>query len=181
MILSSAAVIWIVLRLLPLATALWVVVVAAVAALVLAVLARHFLIGRYRAQRRRWAAAAESYQRFEKMLLTSRFSGLLAPLYLGVYTLDGVAVTRNNIAQALINLGRLDEAEGWLRSALQRDPLYAVPYTNLGIIAVLRRQDSHGRRHFQKAVDLGYSPAAAQQLLQRAQAKAHQLAGKLRE
>lgn len=181
MILSSAAVIWVVLSLFPLAVGLWVAVALIALGLVLTAWGRDFMIGRYRSRRREWDKAIESYQRFEKMLLTSRFGELFVPLYLGIYTFDGVAIARNNIAQALMNLGKLEEAEGWLRSALQRDPMYAIPYTNLGTIAALRGQESHARRQFQKAVDLGYSPTGAQQLLRRALARANEAAGKILE
>lgn len=173
MMLSSAAVAWIVLRLLPIHVALALAAVIVLIALVLAVAARHLFLGRFRARRRQWARAIESYQRFEKMLLTRRLAGWLAPVHLGIYTLDGVARTRNLIAEALIPQQKFDEAEGWLRTALQRDPLYAVPYTNLGTIAALRGQDTVARRHFQKAVDLGFSPALAEQLFQRARHRAH--------
>jgi len=73
-----------------------------------------------------------------------------------------------------MNLGKPDEAEGSLRSALQRDPLYALPYVHLGTIAALRKQDAVALRHFQKAVDLGYSPQAAEQALRRARQRANQ-------
>jgi tetratricopeptide (TPR) repeat protein len=173
MILSSLAVGWIILRLLPLRAALLLGAVLAIVAMIFAGWARHLIVGRFRARRHRWDKAIESYQRFEKMLLTNRLSGWLAPVHLGIYTLDGVARTRNLIAQALMELKRLDEAEGWLRASLQRDPLYAVPYTNLGTIAALRQQDAIARRHFQKAVDLGFSPDVAEHLFQRARQRAH--------
>ncbi len=178
MLLSSAAVIWLLLRLVPANVALWLGLAIVVIALALVIWGRHFMIGRYRAQRREWARAIESYQRFEKMMLTTRHGGLLLPLFLGIYTLDGIALTRNNIAQALMNLDQLDAAEGWLRSALLRDPLYPTPYINLGTIAVLRGQEAHGRRQFQKAVGLGYSVRAAQLQLARALARASESARK---
>jgi tetratricopeptide (TPR) repeat protein len=167
MILSSIAVIWLLLRLLPWKIALGVGGALLLLGLVLMVIARHFLIGRYRARKRDWPAAIASYQRFEKMLLTRRFGHVVAPLFLGIYTLDPVAVTRTHIAQALIQLRQLDEAEGWLKSALQRDPLYPVPYIYLGTVAALRGQESFARQHLRKAVDLGYNPARAQETLAR--------------
>lgn len=172
MILSSLAVAWTVLRLLPLKVALWFALAPVAIVLVLVLWARHQFAGRWHARRRHWDKAVASYQRYEKMLLINRFSGWLAPLHLGVHTLDGVARTRNSIAEALMQMRKADEAEGWLRASLQRDPLYAVPYTNLGAIAAWRGQDAMARRHFQKAVDLGFSPVVAEQLYQRARQKA---------
>jgi tetratricopeptide (TPR) repeat protein len=167
MILSSIAVIWLLLRLLSWKVALGVAAALFVLALILMVVARHFLLGRYRSSRRKWEGAIASYRRFEQMLLTRKFGSIVSPLFLGVYTLDAVAVTRNHIGHALIQQRKLDEAEGWLRSALQRDPLYPVPYIELGTIAALRGQASFARQQFKKAVELGYSPARAQELLAR--------------
>ena len=172
MMLSSAAVLWIVLRLLSWQIALGLGAAVLLIALILSIWARHLWLGRFRARRRRWASAIESYQRFEKMLLTNRLAGWLAPLHLGIYTLDGVARTRNLIGEALIQLDKRDEAEGWLRAALQRDPLYPVPYAHLGTIAALRSQDALARREFQKAVDLGFNPIVAEQMLHRARRRA---------
>lgn len=171
MLLSSAAVAWLVLRLMPPVVALGVGAAFILMTLVLMIWARQLLIGRYRSRRRQWQKAIESYQRFEKMLLTNRYSSLLMPLYLGIYTLDGVAITRNHIAGALMHLEKLEDAEGWLRSALQRDPLYAIAYVNLGLIAAIRKEESAARRYFSRAVELGYSLANAQQLLARALAR----------
>lgn len=172
MILSSAAVAWTVLRLLPWKIALGLGLVLVAIALILVLWARHLFMGRWHARRRQWAKAIASYRRFETMLLTNRLSGWLAPLHLGLHTLDGVARTRNLIAQALMQSQKSEEAEGWLRASLQRDPLYAMPYANLGTIAAWRGQDAMARRHFQKAVDLGFSPVVAEQLFQRARQRA---------
>jgi len=172
MILSSVAMTWLLLRLVPVTVAIGLGAVLLMVGLALAIWARHLLMGRYRMRRHDWHRAIGSFQRFERMMLTNRHGGWLQPLYLGIYTLDGVALARNNIGHALIRLGKLDEAEGWLRSALQRDPLYPVPYIHLGTIAAMNGQESAARRQFQKAVDLGYSPVTAQRLLARALASA---------
>ncbi len=165
MILSSIAVIWLLLRLLPWKVALGVGAALLALTLIVMAIAWRFLLGRLHARKRRWDRAIESYQRFEKMLLTRRIGGFVSPLFLGIYTLDGVAVTRGHIGYALIQQRKVDEAEGWLRSSLQRDPLYPVPYVYLGTIAALRGQANFAREHIRKAVELGYSPARAQQTL----------------
>lgn len=180
-ILSVIAASWILLRQLPLITALWTIGAVVLIALILVLLARDFFIGRYRAHKRDWPKALERYQRFEQKLLTRRWSGLLAPLYFGIYTFDGVALARNNIGQALMNLGRLDEGERWLRSALQRDPLYAIPYINLGIIAGMRGDESAAKRELRRAVELGYSPVGAQQVMRKILASSNEGAGKMLE
>lgn len=174
MILSSAAVVWILLQQLHGRMAQWTLGSMVLLSLLLMVSGRDFLIGRYHSGRRQWREAITSYGRFEKRLLRNRWSQLLAPIYIGIYSFDGVAIARNNIAQALMNLDELDEAGRWLYSALQRDPLYATPYINLGIIAAMRKDGAKAQRELQRAVDLGYSPRGAQQVLRAV------LAGRLR-
>lgn len=145
--------------------------------IVMVIWARDFFIGRRHARRREWAKAVERHQRFEQKLLKARWRRATVVLYLGIYTFDGVAIARNNIGQALMNAGELDKAVAWLRSALLRDPLYAVPYVNLSVIAAMRGDESAARREMSKAVHLGYSPAGAQRILRRALAKAQEGSG----
>jgi tetratricopeptide (TPR) repeat protein len=180
-LLSVVAVPWVVLRELPLLVTLAFTGLLLLLALVLMVIGRDFLVGRYYSRKREWRRAMERYSRFERRLLTSRVNALLIPLYLGIYSFDGVAITRNNIAHSLMNLGELDEAVRWLRMALQRDPLYAVPYTNLGTIAAMRNDRSTAQVEFRRAVELGFSPTGAQELLRRALAKANSAMGRTLE
>jgi tetratricopeptide (TPR) repeat protein len=177
-ILSALAVLWLVLLRLPPLMSLWLAVAAFVFGFGLLVYARDFLMGRYRTGKREWRKALESYSSFEKKLLASRLSVVLVPIYLSIYSFDGVAIARNNIAQSLMNLNELDEAVRWLRTALQHDPLYCIPYTNLGTIAALRGDTAAAQLEFRRAVDLGFSPRGAQELLRRALAKAHESAGR---
>jgi tetratricopeptide (TPR) repeat protein len=175
-VLSALAVLWLVLLRLPPLISLWLAVAAVVFGFGLLVYARDFLVGRYRTGKREWRRAFESYASFEKKLLESRLSVVLLPIYMSIYSFDGVAIARNNMGQSLMNLNELDEAARWLRSALQRDPLYCVPYTNLGTIAALRGDAAAAQLEFRKAVELGFSPRGAQELLRRALAKARELA-----
>lgn len=138
---------------------------------------RDFFAGRRHTRRREWGRAAESYQRFEQKLLKARWRRATVVLYLGIYSFDGVAIARNNIAQSFMNAGDLDKAVAWLRSALLRDPLYAVPYVNLSVIAAMRRDEATARREMSKAVHLGYSSVGAQRILRRALAKANENLG----
>jgi len=129
-------------------------------------------IGRQLTRQRKWQEAAKRYQRFETKLLAAPWRKLAIVLYFGIYTFDGVALARNNVAQSLINLGDLDGAEQWLRRALQRDPMYAVPYLNLGVVAALRGDQARAAREMGKAVQLGFNPQDAQRLLRRTLANA---------
>ena len=172
-ILSALAVTWMVLMRVPSFIAIWIAVALFVFGLRLLHWARDFMIGRYRTGRRDWRGAAESFERFEKKLLTARWSIALVPLYLSIYTFDGVVIACINVWQSLMSLKEYERAIHWLRSALQRDPLYAIPYLNLGTIAALRGDEANARVEFRRAVELGYSPTGAQELLRRALANAN--------
>lgn len=176
-ILSALAVAWLGVRELPLTLALGFAGAVFLLGLALMVWGRDFLIGRYRTRRREWQLALERYRRFEQKLLSHRWSSLLTPLYLSIYSFDGVAIGRNNIAHSLMHLGELDEAVRWLRSALQRDPLYPIPYTNLATVAAMRKDLATAESHLRRAVELGYSPTGAQLLLRRLLALANESAG----
>jgi tetratricopeptide (TPR) repeat protein len=176
-ILTALAVAWLVLRmLLPLIEALWAAAGLLALGLILVVWGRDFVIGRYRMRRRDWQRALERFKRFEHKLLDNPLSALLMPLYVGIYSFDGVAIARNNIGVCLINLTEMDQAVRWFRAALQRDPLYPVPYINLATIAATRNDAATIQREIRRAVELGYSPAGAQLLLRRLLARANESA-----
>jgi tetratricopeptide (TPR) repeat protein len=178
-IVLTIALTYLVLIRLPWAYGLAAMTMLILAAVALAILGRDFLIGRYCMRRRQWQKALTRLQGFEKLLLRHPWSRFLTPLYASMYSFDGVAVARNNIAVAHMNLGELDEAERILRLALQRDPLYALPYLNLGMIAAMRKQEDVAEGEIRKAVRLGYSPSGAQQILRRALAAANAGAGRI--
>lgn len=181
-ILTALAVAWLVLRmLLPLIEALWAAAGLLAIGLILIVWGRDLVIGRYRMRRRDWRRALERFQRFEKRLLGNPLNALLMPLYVGIYSFDGVAIARNNIGICLLNLAELDEAVRWFRSALQCDPLYPVPYLNLATIAATRNDIATMQREIRRAVQLGYSPASAQLLLRRLLARASESAERFPE
>lgn len=166
-LLTAAAALWLAVRGLPLIASLSVLGALLLLLLVLALWGRDFIIGRVRARRRQWDKALARYQKFERRLLTRRGASLLLPIYMNMYSFDGVAITRNHIGLCFMHLKQLDEASRWLRAALQGDPLFALPYVNLGIIACWQSDRPAARRHLQRAVDLGFSPRAAQLLLQK--------------
>lgn len=170
-ILSAIAVFWIVLIRLPPLISLWLVVAAVVFGFGLATFARDYLAGRWAFRRRAWRDALTRFEAFEKKVLETRLGFVLIPLYTSIYSFDGVAIARNNIAQCLIKLATLDDAERWLRSSLQRDPLFPVPYANLGTIAALRGDNAGAQLAFRRAVELGFSPTAAQDMLRQARAE----------
>ena len=134
----------------------------------LAVWGRDYFVARRHARKRQWPLAIERYQRFEQKALKAAWRRFAIVLALSVYSFDVPAIARNEIGQAYINANDLEQAATWLRSALRRDPQYAVPCVNLGVIAALRRDAAGARREMSKAVQLGYNVQAAQRLLRRA-------------
>ena len=75
----------------------------------------------------------------------------------GVYTWDVEAMARNNIGAARMELGEIDRAERDLRSALQNDTDYPIPYFNLAVIAYVRDEPAEGDRLIALAAEKGYS------------------------
>lgn len=176
-IMTVLVAVYLLLTRLPPAAALGLLIILILYVLVLVIWGRDHLFARRHAKRSEWAKAQERFERFEKKLLRVRWHRLTLVLYPSIYSMDGVAIARNNIAQVLINAGDLDRAVQWLRSALQRDPLYPVPYVNLSLIAAKRRDEAGARRDMTRAVQLGFDPAAAQRLLHRALTEAEKRAG----
>jgi hypothetical protein len=139
---------------------------------VIAILVRDWFIGRRHAKRRHWVKAIDHYQRLEKSLLVARWHRFAVTLYPSIYSLDSVAIVRNTIGQCFVQAEDFDQAVKWLRSALQRDPLYAVPYVNLSVIAAIRKDETNARREMTRAVQLGFNPVTAQRILHRALSQA---------
>ena len=152
---------------LPFAIVTWLLAASLLVIAALGIWGRDFFLGGRCTRQRKWQEAAKRYQRFESKLLAAPWGKLAIVLYFGIYTFDGVALARNHVAQSLINLGDLDGAEQWLRRALQRDPMYAVPYLNLGVVAALRGDQARAAREMGKAVQLGFNPEDAHRLLRR--------------
>jgi tetratricopeptide (TPR) repeat protein len=166
-----------VLTALPARTQPWIVAAIVTAFAAIVFWSRDFLVARYYMRRREWRKAIALFAAFENVLLTRPLPRLRTLLYSGFYTFDGVALTRNNIGVAHMNLSELDEAERWLRRALERDANYAVACVNLGAVALLRRDDAEARRNFERAVSLGFSSTGAQLVARRILARANVAAG----
>jgi tetratricopeptide (TPR) repeat protein len=153
---------------LPGLAALAVLGFALIALAVLAILAREFFASKRLMRKRQWQAAVDKLKKLEQKLLNASWQRASPVLYLNVYTFDGVALVRNQIGQCFMNLEDPDQAVRWFRSALMRDPQFAIPYVNLALIAAQRRDETNARREMTRAVQLGFNPARASQLLRRA-------------
>lgn len=133
----------------------------------LAVWGRDYLVASRCRRRRDWAQAIARYRSFERRLAKGSWRRAAIVLFLNVYTFDGVALARNNIGRAQMEAGALDEAVKTLRSALERDPQFALPYVHLATIAARRGDAVNARREMSRAVQLGFSPIAAERILRR--------------
>lgn len=173
-IMTAMVAVYLLLTRLPGRAALALLAVFVLLLIVAAIWGRDWFIARRHARARRWSQAIERYERFEKKLHNPVFARLSVVLYLGIYSLDGVAVARNAIGQALLNSGDYDSAVRRLRTALQSDPLYPVPYVNLAVIAAMRSDETTARREMTRALQLGFNPNTARRILSRALAEARQ-------
>lgn len=141
------------------------------ATLALILLSADFFMARRLLKRQRWRDAADRFGKFEKKLVSARWRRATVLVYLSIYTFDGIAIVRNEIAQSLMNLDEFDAAEHWLKAALERDLQNPVVFVNLAVIAAIRRDAFTARKQISRAVQLGYSPDGAQQVLRRALAR----------
>lgn len=130
------------------------------AVLVVAIIAgRDFFVGRVRLSQKRWDEALTA---FEAKQLSSRWRRALAPLFVGIYSHDGVAIALNNQAVARLNQGSLTQAQELLQRALSRDAPYAIPHVNLAILAALQGNAAEASREQQLAHELGFRGAGLQ-------------------
>jgi len=127
----------------------------------------HFFVARYFGARRDWRAAIHHYEVFEASARRLNLGPISLPLFLSLYTFNGVALAKNNLAFCLMNTGELEAAERSCDEAVEIDPKYAVPHINLGIIAALRRDPDVAANHLQRGFDLGYRDRGVQRHVRR--------------
>jgi hypothetical protein len=171
-IMTVMVVIYLLLTRLPPPIALGLLAALCVVAASLSLCALDYFIARYHAKRQRWRKASDRYESFEKKLVKRSWRRATVLLYFGIYTFDALAIVRTRIADNLINLDDIDGAERWLKAALERDLDNPAPYVSLGVIAALRGDRNIAHRQMSRAVHLGFSPVAAQEILFRALARA---------
>jgi len=176
-IMSVMMVIYLLIVRLPPPIALGVAAAIVCVCLLLAIFAYDYFIARTHIRRRRWREAAERFETFEKKLLAASWRRATVLVFLSIYTFDAIAIVRNEIAQALMNIDEFDAADRWLKGALERDLQFSPAYVNLGAIAAIHRDAVTARKQISRAVHLGYSPEGAQRVLQRALARGNARGG----
>jgi tetratricopeptide (TPR) repeat protein len=137
--------------------ALWVS--AAVGGVLIAVCVfagRHLFRGRSLMKQGKWDDAALELAAFEHEQAQGGWRRALAFLFVGTFSSNGLAVARATLGAARLEQGKLDEAEGHLRRALEVDPGYAVPHANLALLAAKRGDDAAAETHRAHAHRLGF-------------------------
>lgn len=132
---------------------------------------RDFFVGRRRMKQQRWEDAACCFAKFEAQQLDSRWRWATAPLFVGLYTYDGVAIALNNQGVVRLNQGERTQAEGLLRRALERDPLYAIPHVNLALLAASAGDTASALREQELAQMLGFRGRGLQKTIRSLLAK----------
>jgi tetratricopeptide (TPR) repeat protein len=122
----------------------------------------HFFVGRSCCAKQDWSAAISHFKTFEVRARRLRLGRISVPLFFSLYTFDGVALAKNNLAFCLMNSGELEEARRSCNEALAIDPKYALPHINLGIIAALQGSPDTAASHLQRGFDLGYRDRGVQ-------------------
>lgn len=96
----------------------------------------------------------------ERFLTTIREKpGLKSLIWLGgvVYTADPEAMALNNLGAAHMEAGRLDAAESGFRGALDVDPLYPIPLSNLAVLSEVKGDRTAAERYLREAEEQGYT------------------------
>ena len=139
---------------LPKIIALAVLAIVFAAAIASYVSSADFFAARRAIRQKAWGTALQKLQAWEIKQAGGKKSWL-SFLTLGVYSLDSVAIARNNVGVVHLENDKLDWAETSFRSALQQDPLYAVPHVNLAVVAAKRRDAEAMRSELNEAARLG--------------------------
>lgn len=126
-----------------------------------------FYVARYMEKKKRWEAAIDHYRAFEARARKLRIGRMHLPVFMSIYTYNGVALALNNMALCHMNLGDLKEAKRLCHEALEVDPKYAVPHINLGVIAALEKDPNAAGDWLQRGFDLGYRDRGVQREVSR--------------
>ena len=71
--------------------------------LLLLSLSRHFLLARFLGSRKRWREAIAHYERFESTARRLRLGSVSLPFFMSIYTYNGIALAKNNMAFCYMN------------------------------------------------------------------------------
>jgi tetratricopeptide (TPR) repeat protein len=115
----------------------------------------------------RFGEAAQAAERFLGTVRRQPWRRPFILCFFGIYTWNVEAMALNNLGVAQMHLGELDSAESNLRTALDRDPEYAIPYFNLAAIAYARGHTNEGDALLSVARDKGYTGGSIDAIVSR--------------
>jgi tetratricopeptide (TPR) repeat protein len=143
----------------------------------LAILCKDFLIARSKTKKHDWEGAIEHYNKFERSLEYYQQHGINLPIFMSIYTYNGIALTNNNRAQCYMNVHRTQDAKNNLEFAVRLDKLYATPHINLAILAAQKGNESSAMKELEIARELGYKVEGSQRLIRTYLAKVNEAIG----
>ena len=147
--------------------------------LVIGLLGKDYFIARYKTKQRDWEGAINRYQKFETFLTRLRIGNFYIPVCYSLYTYNGFALVKNNIAHILMNTQELQGAKQLLLEALELDKLYALPHVNLAVIAAIEGNADEALREADLAKQLGFRGKGLQPLIRKILATTNETVGKV--
>jgi tetratricopeptide (TPR) repeat protein len=109
-------------------------------------------------RRQEYEEAAAELALFETSLAQAGWKRALAATVVGLYTANPLAASRNTLGAVRLEQGKLDEAQGHFKAALEHDAGYAVPWGNLAVLAAMRGDAAGAEEARAKAAALGFKP-----------------------
>ncbi|NOK63797.1 MAG: hypothetical protein GFH27_549283n29 [Chloroflexi bacterium AL-W] len=115
------------------------------------------------------AEALEHWERFLKTIQSQPWRKPALWLSWSVYTPSVEAMVLNNIGTAHLILDNREQAIATWHAALELDPRYPLPYTNLAVVSASEGDSSTAENLLASAKQLGYSGNAFDQVVQKVQ------------
>lgn len=123
------------------------------------------------------AGAIVYFERFLAALRAAPWRRHLLWLSFSVYTPSAEAMTLNNLGAALLDVGRFEESERALQSAIAIDPQYSLPFFNLAVLHSVRGDQAMAERAAAESSRLGFTGGTMDIALGRAQSLLARLEG----
>ena len=95
-----------------------------------------------------------------------------------IYTPSVVAMAKNNLGVARLELGLTEEAEHAFTSALDEDSMYPVPYFNMAIIQEMRGNRPEAEQALERARQLGFTGGTLDSIIRKSQQLLSRMQGK---
>ena len=153
-------------------------IIAVTLAVLMIFLGKDYFVARFKIKYKNWSSAVESFSKFESFLDKLHALHLKVPFFFSLYTYNGKALTKNNIAFCYMNSGKITEAKRLLAESIELDRLYAIPHVNLAIIAAMEGDADRASSEANIAKELGFRGKGAQLIIRRILVSANETMGK---